>query len=128
MVSEKKPVRETDVYYHALYHHLAHWAAYVAMMGLLVTIGLAVSLTPILANADAGKRKAGVVVSVIGACLGAVYFIKGMDTYGGIVNYEYLPQSYLDKVSTFPHKMMIVIGVLAALGFTGWDIWLVSTL
>ena len=128
MPSENKRVTDTEVFYHALYHHVAHWAAYVAMMGLLVTVGILVSLTPIIGGTDPTKRKVGAIAAVAGACLGALYFIKGMDTYGGILNTEHLPRPYLDKVLTFPHKMMIIVGALVALGVSAWDIWLISTL
>ena len=98
------------------------------MMGLLATAGVGVSLTPTLASPDSGRRKTGVIVSVVGALLGALYFIKGMDTYGGIVNAEYLAQPYLKKVSIFAHRMKILIGVLAALAFAAWDTWLLLIL
>ena len=45
-----------EVFDHALYHHLAHWAAYTAMVGLLVTIGVGLSLTPIISDAARGVR------------------------------------------------------------------------
>jgi hypothetical protein len=100
-----------EVFYHALYHHLAHWAAYTAMVGLLVTIGVGLSLTPIASDATRGARAAGVGVAIICALLGAFYFVKGMDTYGALVN-ERLPEAYLRKTQTFPHKMMIAVGMM----------------
>ena len=92
------------------------------MVGLLVTMGVLVSLTP-----PANIRTQGIVVAIVASLLGAMYFIKGMDTYGGILN-ERVPNYYLVKFLTFPHKMMILIGVLAALGAAGWDLWLVISL
>ena len=86
-------VEHKEIFYHALYHHIAHWAAYVAMMGLLVTTGLLVSLTPVLSSPDSWKRKTGVIVAIICSLAGAIYFIKGMDKYAGIMNTEYLPLS-----------------------------------
>ena len=101
-----------EVFYHALYHHLAHWAAYTAMVGLLVTIGVGLSLTPLANDATRGVRAAGIGVAILCALLGSGYFAKGMDTYGSFVN-EKLPEAYLRKTQTFPHKMMIVVGMIS---------------
>ena len=97
---EENKVGEIEVYYHALYHHVAHWAAYVATMVLLVTVGLLVSLTPITSGSGLGQRKFGAGAAVVCGLIAAIYFIKGMDTYGGILNTECLPTSYLTKVLT----------------------------
>lgn len=127
MLSDRKTIGKSEVYYHALYHHVAHWGAYVAMMGLLVTIGILVCLTPVIGG-DTGMRKVGLIVGIIASAAGAVYFIRGMDTYGGIVNTEYLPQDYLNKVQSMPHKMMILVGHAATFAIAGWDIWLVASM
>jgi hypothetical protein len=116
-----------EVFYHALYHHLAHWAAYTAMVGLLVTIGVGLSLTPIASGAAGGVRAAGVGVAILCALLGSGYFAKGMDTYGALVN-ERLPEAYLRKTQTFPHKMMIAVGMISPLACAVWDCWLLYML
>jgi hypothetical protein len=116
-----------EVFYHALYHHLAHWAAYIAMVGLLVTIGVGLSLTPMASDATRGIRGAGLVVAILCSLLGSGYFVKGMDTYGALVN-ERLPETYLRKTQTFPHKMMIAVGMIAPLACAVWDCWLLYML
>ena len=118
---------QKEIFYHALYHHLAHWAAYVAMMGLLISIGFALSLSSFASNVSSGVRAGGVGIAILFAVLGAGYFIKGMDTYAGLVNKQ-LPESYLKDTQTFPHKMMIAIGVISALGCGVWDSYLLFML
>ena len=51
---------------------------------------------------EAWKRKLGVIGAIVGACYGAIYFNQGMDKYGSILNFEYLPEAYLQKVYTYP--------------------------
>ena len=116
-----------DLFYHALYYHLAHWAAYIAMVGLLVSIGVGLCLTPIAGGPTSGVRSAGVGVAILCSLLGSFYFVKGMDTYGALVN-ERLPASYLMKIQTLPHKMMIVVGAIAPLACAVWDFWLLHML
>lgn len=50
-----------------------------------------------------------------------------MGTYGAILN-EHLPESYLKKIMTTRHRMMIVLGTLAALAVAVWDWWLLFIL
>jgi hypothetical protein len=57
----------------------------------------------------------------------ASYFAKDMGTYGAILN-EHLPESYLKKIMTTRHRMMIVLGTLAALAVAVWDWWLLFIL
>jgi len=116
-----------EIFYHALYHHVAHWAAYVATMVLLLTIGFLVSLTPIVGS-PFGMRRMGAYAAAVCAFFAASYFIRGMNTYGGIINSEYLPDSYLQKVLSLPHTWMIFSGHFAALVLFLWDICLIRTL
>jgi hypothetical protein len=97
------------------------------MVGLLVTIGVGLSLTPIANDAARPVRAAGVGVAILCALLGSGYFAKGMDTYGAVVN-ERLPEAYLKKTQTFPHKMMIAVGMVAPLACAVWDSWLLYVL
>ena len=122
MSTKSQPTaNSTEVFYHALYHHVTHWAAFVAMMGLLITIGFVLSLTPIPRDAYSGWRTAGVFVAVAAGLAGAIYFAKGMDTYGALVN-ERLPRDYLEKVWTFPHKITIALQAISAFLCAGWDV------
>ena len=103
-------VGDTEVYYHALYHHIAHWAAYIAMMAILISIGSNLS---VFQGASAPFRRAGAIGVTIIAWAGAWYFIRGMDTYGAILC-EAVPKSYLDRTQTNPHSRTITIGKVAA--------------
>jgi hypothetical protein len=117
----------SEVFYHALYHHITHWAAFVAMMALLITIGFILSLTPIPKDFYSGRRTAGVFAAVVAGLAGAIYFAKGMDTYGALVN-ERLPKDYLEKVWTFPHKTTIALQTISAFLCAIWDIVLLLIL
>lgn len=90
-------VGPTEVYYYYLYHHIAHWAAYVAMMGVLLTIGFFLALTPITGDLrqQSLRFRFGVIAFVIAASLGAaLYFLlAGMNSYGGKTN-RCLPNKY----------------------------------
>jgi hypothetical protein len=56
-----------EVFTHTLYHHIAHWAAYVAMMGILITIGVLLSLTPLGTAPNKMWRSLGVFVATLAA-------------------------------------------------------------
>ena len=91
-------VSDIEIYYHALYHHIAHWTAYIAMIATLIAIGAILSAFHCV---------------IFAAWIGAWYFIRGMDTYGAILC-ESVPKWYLARTHTFPHKRTIAIGKLAA--------------
>jgi hypothetical protein len=101
----------TDIFQHALYHHVAHWAAYVGMMVAEITI------TAILSTASApitGLKFKGAVWAIAATTVGAGYFILGMNTYGAVLC-DALPESYLVRTQTFRHRITILVGGLAAL-------------
>lgn len=101
----------TDLFNHALSHHVAHWAAYIAMMSGLVTIAFAISAA---AGVDfTGTRGAGAALSVVAVWLGAMYFINGMDTYGATLR-DALSDGYRLRVEHFPHKTTIWAGRFGA--------------
>ncbi len=103
-------VGDIEIYYHALYHHIAHWTAYIAMIATLIAIGASLSAFQ---GVMAGFRIVGAAGVIFAAWLGAWYFIRGMDTYGAILC-ESVPKWYLARTHTFPHKRTIAIGKLAA--------------
>jgi hypothetical protein len=70
-------VGNPEVYYHALYHHVAHWAAYAAMMAVLLSVGAVLSVSQITLS---GFRIWGATASIGLATAGAVYFMLGMKT------------------------------------------------
>lgn len=75
-------VGDIEIYYHALYHHIAHWTAYIAMIATLIAIGASLSAFQ---GVMAGFRIVGAAGVIFAAWLGAWYFIRGMDTYGAIL-------------------------------------------
>ena len=112
-----------EVYYHSLYHHIAHWGAFVAMMGVQLTLGFFISLTPI-KDASLWSVRAGAVAAIIVAsALGALYFIKGMYTYGRQVNTR-VGSVYYDDIKTVNHSTMIFVECLAAVVAAGFNLFL----
>jgi len=103
-------IGDVELYYHALSHHIAHWAAYIAMMATLIAVGASLSAFQ---GAMAGFRVMGAVGVIVSAWVGAWYFIRGMDTYGAILC-EAAPKWYLARTQTNPHKRTIAIGRIAA--------------
>jgi len=107
-------------YYYALYHQVAHWAAFVATMGLLINSGIILS-----ASREAlpeTKRKfcrAFVTISLFGAW----FFLFRMLQYGEVVR-KILPE-HLHEISPIallnPTPAIIVLGVLATLAIAAAD-------
>lgn len=71
-------VKENEVYYHALSHHVAHWAAYSAMIVGLVTFGFAISTASKVESSQ--LRWVGATSAVTAGWACALYFINGMAT------------------------------------------------
>ena len=120
-------VGPTEVFYHALYHHIAHWAAYVAMMGILITIGALLSVTSI-AEQKSVPHFLGTLFAISAALFGSWYFVGfGMRKYGAILNRR-LPRHYLDVMLTLPHWLMTLASLIAPLMLALVDYWLVLSL
>jgi hypothetical protein len=105
---------EDKVFYHALYHHVTHWAAYIAMNGLLITIGFFLSLTPPNDGAHMNLRLVIIQFAVIVSFSAALYFTSGMFRYGRKLN-ESVPESYLKYYLKVPHNLMTFLQVVASL-------------
>src|SRR2546425_4595868 len=106
-------INSSELYYHSLYHHIAHWGAYVAMMGVLLTIGFFLSLTPMKDTSLFSVRTGVVVFSICASFLASLYFIGGMNTYGKEKNTR-LPEAHLQVTQNFRHETTILLGRLAA--------------
>jgi hypothetical protein len=83
------------VFYHAFYHQIAHWAAFIATLGLLTMIGIAVST----ASRLDGIRRLFCQLAIGMTLLGSWWFLGRMHTYSSIVN-EMLPSSYIMRLSS----------------------------
>jgi heme/copper-type cytochrome/quinol oxidase subunit 1 len=119
-------VTETEAYYHALYHLVGHWAAYVAILGVLLTTALLLSLTPI--PGDAHRRIATIGIVVTLALIAGLYFILRMKMYGDEVATR-LPESYKRRLKNLQHhnrSMVFGIGGVVGLAFLNW--WLLYEL
>lgn len=114
-------VGNEEVYYHALYHHVAHWAAYAAMMAVLLSVAAILSVSQI--KLTCAVRIVGVFCAVGAATAGAVYFMLGMKTYGAILC-EAVPDNYLLRTQTFRHNTTVLLGIVAALGCGAGDLFL----
>lgn len=107
-------VNETEAFYHALYHLVTHWAAYVAMLALLLTVAFLLSLTPI--TGDNVRARIGVIALVNGAGLvGSLYFVLGIKAFAEDVSKK-LPASYVKRVQRTRHSQRsVLLGVLGSL-------------
>jgi hypothetical protein len=101
-----------EIYYHALYNLVAHWAAYVGMMAASLTMTALVS-TGGRPKSVLGTIGLGGAMSLAG--VGAGYCVRGMGRYAGVVR-EALPLTYLSRVSTFSNKTVVLLGTAAAVG------------
>jgi hypothetical protein len=101
----------SETYYHALYHHVAHWAAYVGTMVALLTITVVLSGSP---GPLSGARLFGFVIADLAATGAAIYFIRGMGIYGGIIRTALSPD-YLGSIERFPHRVTVWLGHSATL-------------
>jgi len=119
-------VGPTEVFYHALYHHVAHWAAFVGMMGILITIGALLSVTQI--ETKSVPRFFGTLFAISAALFGSWYFVGfGMRKYGAILNRR-LPGHYLNIMLTLPHWLMTLASLVAPLMLAAVDYWLVLSI
>ncbi len=120
-------VDERELFYHALYHHVTHWAAYIAMLGILITIALLLSLSPVESGSNSLVRILGPGWAIIAAFGGALYFVNGMDKYGRILN-EQLDPAYFTRVSILPHNLITWLQIIAAIVCAGVDGWILVAL
>jgi hypothetical protein len=118
-----KHVNETDAFYHALYHLVTHWAAYIAMLALLLTMAFLLSLTPI--TGDNVHSRIGVIALINGAGLvGCLYFVLGVNAFAEDVS-KRLPASYVKRVRRTRHSQLpILLGVLCSLAAAALNWWL----
>ena len=117
-MSEDSPAMLGDYEFnHALYHHLGHWAAYVAMMGLLATFGLVIALSPTptepLRASALAVRGLAAIGAIVVICGFAVFFTTGMDRYGGLLHRNLGPE-YLEQTLYWEHQRMIKTAQFAA--------------
>jgi hypothetical protein len=103
------------VFYHALYHLLSHWAAFMATLGLLITIATVMS-TSFLEPIDRLRRFCSV-ASVALTLFGSWFFLWRMFLYSSIVN-RMLPNHYtrqLPGVSASQWILVIAAGITSAI-------------
>jgi hypothetical protein len=119
-------VTELEAYYHALYHLVTHWAAYVAMIALLLTIALLLCLTPIAGDAH-GRIIIMAAITAVSAA-GCMYFVLSMKMYGDEVNAR-LPPAYKARVPRLNHPHLpIKLGITAPVVLAVFDILFLCSL
>ena len=102
-------------YYYALYHQVAHWAAFVATIGLLLNTGFMLGTSA----RSMSKQKCNLCRAFIAvSLLGSWFFILRMFQYGEVVK-RYIPSDYLHQISPNvilnPTPVIALLGALAAL-------------
>ena len=93
------------VFNHALSHLIAHWAGFIATLGLLATSTLVLAGTESLTFRDF----LGLLVVVLGTTVASVYFLIRMHDFGKVVN-DLLPPKYITAVTpTWPPGKILKI-------------------
>ena len=116
--------KEDWSYYYALYHMLAHWAAYLTILVLLLTV-------PVLWNTSqsaAHPHPIGAAVSLAALCGVEIYLVWRISKESNYLLRK-LPLSSRPPALIEPlhkHGTMIFIGIgFAPVAFTLWDILLI---
>ncbi len=117
-------VGSTEVWYHALYHVIGHFAAYVVMLAALVNIAFIVATIHPIGDLLHRVRAAVMGGATLLALTGALYFMNAMGKYAAQVNAR-LPPEYLKTIMTFPHSLAVTIGFLVAILLASLDFWLI---
>jgi hypothetical protein len=119
------PVLHDLEYYHALYHLVSHWGAYMASMGLLLTIGVLLSTASI-----PGRARKGFCIAFIAVVpLGAWFFLWRMYVFANEVNHRLAAISdYVSRVDThwLPHPYNLLTAAAVAFGLAVWCIVLAA--
>jgi hypothetical protein len=100
-------------YYHSLYHLVTHWAAYVATLGLLLTIGVVISASPKLGN------RWYFVLAIIVASGASFFFLRRMHTFATDVNR--ILDVEADETKWLPGSLNLVIGACVTLAVAAMD-------
>ncbi len=103
------------VFYHALYHLLTHFAAFMATLGLSVSIGVALASTS--TTFTRAKRQYCLTV-LLCVMLASWFFLWRMYTYSTIVN-RMLPIAYFEQLSIRGLEagvLMLIVGVIGTVG------------
>ena len=124
-VPDPPKVTELEAYYHGLYHLVTHWAAFVAMMGVLLTIGLLMCLTPIARDVTFRNRRIlALFIIILCSSMAGLYFIDRMKLYSNEINRK-LPPAYKERLRKVFHDPSIPIiwrGRLATAFLTIFDL------
>ena len=115
-------VSQTEVYYHALYHLVGHWAAYVSIVGGLLTTAIILCVSPVPSSAHG--RILVIAFAVALAFTAGLYFILRMRMYGQEVAAR-LPESYKRRLTNLRHNdRTIAVGIigLTTLAVLNWAI------
>ncbi len=116
---------EDRLFNHRLYHLVYHWAAYVATLVLLLTLGAWVAVTPASFIRDASYLR----FANIAGALASWFFLLRMKTFGDEVNAlmgaaaHVKPQWFLRWFLTHPRNLWFgAVVTLAILVFNLWRI------
>ena len=109
------------MFYHALYHLVAHWAAFIATLGLLLTIGLILATSPTI------RHRSPCVYLIIIVLSGSWWILWRMWIFVNFLNTK-LPTDYLRTIvwGWIPHPYNLVAGALGALAITILDLWILK--
>jgi hypothetical protein len=118
---------DDKIFYHALYHHVTHWAAYVAMNGLLITFAFFLSLSPPIDGANLVQRLIIAQFAVLASLCAALYFTSGMYRYGKKLN-ESVPKYYLDYYLKISHNKMTLLQLVGSFSLAVLDEWILLVL
>ncbi len=112
-MNDSKQSKEDWIFYHALYHLVAHWAAFVGTLGLLTTVGVVISST---AMPLTGIRRLYCQSAILGLSASSLFIVWRMITYGRIVKQMISTPEYekqLRRVGALNYAVFIVISIAA---------------
>lgn len=111
------------IFYHALYTLITHWAAFIACIGLLATIGVVISTVT---GPLKGIRRLFCQCSILMISIGAGLFNWRMYTYSVVVD-NMLPPKYIQQLSLMgatPTTALLGAGATAILAvFCSLILW-----
>ena len=110
--------KEDWLYNYALYHGLAHWTAYIAILVVLLTIGLLLST-----QINTTSHRVTASFALVALWLGEVYLVFRIMKLGNFVHKQI--GETIKQVELLPHPYNHLISLGAATLFCLWDILLV---
>jgi hypothetical protein len=107
-----------NVFNHALYHLVTHWAAVIAVIVWLLTVGMVLGST----GKDSINNKCFFYFAILAAAGMAIYFLIRMYIFGTVVNAN-LPPDYVRDMMLLQHPYNLVVGGVVVVFILAFDLY-----